>query len=40
VTALPRIEAGFVYPPQGPGLGTELIPGLERRRDATVRFSR
>ena len=40
VTRLPRIEGGFVYLPQGPGLGTELAPGLERRADATVRISR
>jgi L-alanine-DL-glutamate epimerase-like enolase superfamily enzyme len=40
VTNLPRIENGYVYPPEGPGLGTELIPGLEQRADATVRASR
>lgn len=39
VTRLPRIENGYVYPPDGPGLGTDLVPGLERRPDATVRFS-
>jgi galactonate dehydratase len=37
VTALPRVEQGYVYPPEGVGLGTELTPGLERRADATVR---
>jgi galactonate dehydratase len=40
VTRLPRIERGFVYLPDGPGLGTELVPGLEQRGDATVRVSR
>jgi len=39
VTRLPRIENGYVYPPEGAGLGTELLPGLERRPDATVRMS-
>lgn len=39
VTRLPRIEQGYVYLPEGPGLGTELVPGLERRQDATVRVS-
>jgi galactonate dehydratase len=39
VTRLPRIEDGYVYPPEGPGLGTELLPGLERRPDAVVRIS-
>ena len=40
VTRLPKIEHGYVYPPEGPGLGTELVPGLEQRGDATVRISR
>jgi galactonate dehydratase len=39
VTKLPRIENGYVYLPDGPGLGTELRPGLEQRADATVRIS-
>ena len=39
VTRLPRIENGYVYPPEGAGLGTELLPGMERRPDATVRMS-
>jgi galactonate dehydratase len=39
VTNLPRIENGYVYLPEGPGLGTELVPGLEQRPDATVRTS-
>jgi len=40
VTRLPRIEHGYVYPPEQPGLGTELVPGLEQRPDAIVRISR
>jgi galactonate dehydratase len=36
VTQLPRIEAGYVYPPQGPGLGTALKPEVLIRPDATV----
>jgi L-alanine-DL-glutamate epimerase-like enolase superfamily enzyme len=39
VTNLPRIENGYVYPPDAPGLGLELQPGLEKRSDATVRLS-
>jgi L-alanine-DL-glutamate epimerase-like enolase superfamily enzyme len=39
VTALPPLEAGYIAPPEGPGLGTELVPGLERRPDASVRIS-
>ena len=39
VTVLPRIERGYVYLPEGAGLGTELAPNLERRADATVRVS-
>ncbi len=40
VTALPRIENGFASAPEGVGLGTELLPELTRRPDATVRVSR
>jgi len=39
VTSLPRISEGYVYPPDGPGLGLELLPGLEQRPDARVRMS-
>jgi galactonate dehydratase len=39
VTTLPRISEGYVYPPEGPGLGLELLPGLEQRPDARVRMS-
>jgi len=31
VTRLPRVENGYVFLPEGPGLGIELLPGLERR---------
>ncbi len=40
MTEVPRIEEGFVYPPEGPGLGTDLLPDLHRRADATVVVSR
>jgi L-alanine-DL-glutamate epimerase-like enolase superfamily enzyme len=36
VTRLPRVENGSVYPPEGPGLGTELLPDLRERPDARV----
>jgi len=36
VTALPRIERGYVYPPEGAGLGTALRPEVFRRPDVTV----
>lgn len=39
-TELPPIEQGFIRAPEGPGLGLELLPDLEKRPDATVRFSR
>ena len=37
VTAVPRIENGFVYPMEGPGLGVELQPAVFKRSDLTVR---
>ena len=37
VTALPRIERGYVYPLDGPGLGTQLRPAVFQRPDVTVR---
>lgn len=37
VTAVPRIENGFVYPMEGPGLGVELQPAVFERADLTVR---
>jgi galactonate dehydratase len=39
VTALPRIENGFAYPMDGPGLGTALHPDLRKRADVEVRRS-
>ena len=39
VTELPRIENGYVYPMSGPGLGTQLLPDVIKRQDATVRRS-
>ncbi|SFD16503.1 mandelate racemase/muconate lactonizing enzyme family protein [Tropicimonas isoalkanivorans] len=39
VTEVPRIEDGFVYPMEGPGLGTELQPGFFDRSDLSVRHS-
>jgi L-alanine-DL-glutamate epimerase-like enolase superfamily enzyme len=38
-TTLPRIEDGFAYPIEAPGLGTALRPELCRRDDVTVRRS-
>lgn len=40
VTALPRIEAGWIYPMDGPGLGTELLPEVLTRPDAHILISR
>jgi galactonate dehydratase len=39
VTNLPRVEAGYVYPLTGPGLGTSLRPEVLERPDAVVRAS-
>lgn len=40
VTALPEVARGEVRVPDGVGHGLELLPGLERREDATLRVSR
>jgi L-alanine-DL-glutamate epimerase-like enolase superfamily enzyme len=40
VTVLPRIERGQVFPLDGPGLGTELLPDLATRPGARVRVTR
>jgi len=40
VTALPRVEAGWVYPMQGAGLGTALHPRLLARPDLIRRITR
>ncbi len=39
ITVQPRIENGYVYPPEGPGLGTQLRPDLFDRPDISVRES-
>lgn len=39
VTEVPRIESGFVYPMEGPGLGTELQPQFFGRSDLSSRLS-
>jgi galactonate dehydratase len=39
VTELPRVEAGYVYPLTGPGLGTSLLPEVLERVDAHVQAS-
>ncbi len=39
VTALPEITRGEVTVAQTPGLGLELLPGLEKRADAVLRRS-
>jgi galactonate dehydratase len=39
VTDLPKIEAGYVYPPEAPGLGLELLPAVFERPDLTSRLS-
>ena len=39
VTALPRIENGYVYPMEGPGLGVDLLPAVFERPDLTRRIS-
>lgn len=39
VDTLPRIEDGFVYLPEGAGLGMKLLPEVHTREDLTVRVS-
>jgi galactonate dehydratase len=39
VTELARIETGHGYAMSGPGLGTELLPGLKQRPGVTVQRS-
>lgn len=36
VTNLPVIQDGHILPPEGPGLGTDLLPDVMTRADATV----
>jgi galactonate dehydratase len=40
VTELPIVADGYILPPGGPGLGTELMPGLHQRTDARLRTSK
>ena len=39
VTEVPRIDAGFILPLTGAGLGTRLLPDVLQRKDATLRRS-
>jgi galactonate dehydratase len=39
VTEVPRVENGYVYPLEGPGLGTALLPEVLTRPDAHVETS-
>jgi galactonate dehydratase len=39
VTTVPKIDNGYVYPMEGPGLGLELLPSVFERPDLTVRAS-
>ena len=36
VTAIPRIKDGHIFPPQGIGLGVDLLPDFAKRKDVTV----
>jgi L-alanine-DL-glutamate epimerase-like enolase superfamily enzyme len=40
VTELPRVERGMISLNDKPGLGLELLPDLNQRKDATVRVSK
>jgi len=40
VTELPPVKDGYITAPKGPGLGTQLQPGLLKRKDATRRISK
>ncbi len=40
VTELPKVEKGFVYPLQAPGLGTKLRPEVFKRSDVTIKTSK
>jgi galactonate dehydratase len=39
LTALPAVADGHITPPPGPGLGTELLPGITQRSDVSIRVS-
>jgi L-alanine-DL-glutamate epimerase-like enolase superfamily enzyme len=36
VTHTPVVDNGYILPPQGVGLGTQLKDGIRDRKDATV----
>jgi galactonate dehydratase len=36
---MPRIEGGYVYPMEAPGLGIDLLPAFFERPDLSVRRS-
>ncbi len=36
VTVVPTIENGYILAPQGPGLGTDLLPDVRARAGAVV----
>jgi len=40
LTELPPISDGHIHALEGPGLGTDLLPGIEKRADAIVRWTR
>jgi galactonate dehydratase len=40
VTSLPEVRDGEIRVSSAPGLGLSLLPGIDKRPDATVRFSR
>ena len=40
LTVLPKYQDGFIEPPSSAGLGTALQPGINKRKDAVVRWSR
>jgi len=39
VTEMPKIEGGYVYPTEAPGLGIDLLPAVYERSDLSVRRS-
>ncbi len=39
VTAIPKVERGFVTVPEGPGLGCELMPDIDQHFSVTRRIS-
>jgi len=40
VTQLPPVKDGYISAPKGPGLGLKLLPGVAKRKDATVRITK